>query len=182
MGSTDPVIPQKSVDFSRRSSRIIFVVLLTIGIFLIAGCVTQTHAGNETKTTTMITPLTSAQVTPASCLDNASKEPFILINPINPTHFVSDIFEINGTTNLDPDEIIYFDVAEPVWTTPFNVTPKPFSTSNGLVKIVDGDCGINRWSFFVNLSGFHPNVYFVDVASKKWQVHNMTNFHVFTRV
>jgi hypothetical protein len=96
---------------------------------------------------------------------------WIQINPLE-DHFVGDVIEINGTTNLNVNAKVRFDFSEPG---PHSTAPgsyaKPveyqMSGTFGYVKIQKGSSGINRWSYTVNTSGYHaPQRYDVNI----WEV------------
>jgi hypothetical protein len=146
---------------------IVIVLLLTLGIILIAGCITQTNRGNGIK------PVPAS----ATCSQQSNSEPFIIINPTAP-HTVGDIFEINGTTNLDIDKKLKIAVDEARRTAvgPFDNPDLNYiyTDSRGYVKMNNGNCGINFWSYQVNLTGFHnPNIYWVSVFQE--QNHSVIN-------
>jgi len=82
---------------------------------------------------------------------------YITINPVG-EHHVSDIFEINGTTNLPIDSKITVRIFSPYR----QLAPEPNQNEilypirdlKGVAKITSGDQGRNTWSYEVNLSGF----------------------------
>jgi hypothetical protein len=93
--------------------------------------------------------------TPASCSLQTISDPFITINPVS-NFTIGDIFEINGTTNLDENKIIHYYVYSGVVPLPTNVpTPNYFVTS-GDIKIVRIDCNDSRWSFLVDSNNLTP--------------------------
>jgi hypothetical protein len=141
---------------------IFIVLLLTLGIILIAGCITQTNRGNGIK------PFPAS----ATCSQQSNSEPFIIINPIAP-HTVGEIFEINGTTNLDIDKKLNISVDEDRRNTavgPYDIPDwnYTYTDSRGYVTMNGGDCGINSWSYRVNLTEFHgQTLYGVNVESEQ---------------
>jgi hypothetical protein len=110
--------------------------------------IVQASAGNETITIP----------TTAPCSQNGISGPFIQIIPIS-THFVGDVFDINGTSNLGIDNKIGIEVYEerrtaigPYDDPDWNYT---YTDSRGYVIIQGRDCGTNFWTYQVNLTGFH---------------------------
>jgi hypothetical protein len=124
------------------------LLLLIIGTILISGCMSNS-TGNRTNVST--------------CQTVGNETKFIAINPVNTTHYVGDVFEINGTTNFGIDTKIKLTFHEPRFDGPLPnpaipTTPERYNytDSDGYVKIQKGDCGVNFWSYIANLSGFHP--------------------------
>jgi len=130
----------------KKTHTLVTVLLLIVGIILIAGCITPSVPGNSTNTPTTPCPVRNTT-------------PYIIINPFNTTHYVDEVFEINGTTNFGIDKKIKLTFDEPRFSGPFpGIIHYNFTDSDGYVKIRSGDCGVNFWSYMVNLSGFHPKL------------------------
>jgi hypothetical protein len=144
----------------KKNHTIITLLLLIITIIFFAGCITQTNTGNDTK---MIP-------TSVSCSQQGNSEPFIIINPIS-IHNVGDVFEITGTTNLGIEKKIKIDVGEKRMTGVGTYMPDrnyTYTDSRGYVILNGGDCGINSWSYQLNLTGFYGNkLYSVNVYSEQ---------------
>jgi hypothetical protein len=162
------------------------LVFVMVAVLLAAGCVGQAGDG---KNQTMITSPALQEspiypiVTPTvatSCIPEKNTTPWIRVNPIS-NHHVGDVFTISGTTNIDPGSVISIAIFQ----SSFNRCPKiapecyNYTSIQSSVKVIEGNCGINNWSFPVNLSGIHPNYYSVNVDSEKWKIHNITEFSIF---
>jgi hypothetical protein len=126
------------------------LVVLLVACLLTAGCFTPNVTGNNPNTTT---------ICPAK-----NTTSYIILNPVNTTHYVGEVFEINGTTNFDIDKKIKLTFDEPRFGGPFpGIIHYNFTDSEGYVKIYRGDCGVNYWSYTVNLSGFHTKPYIINI-------------------
>ena len=148
-----------------KNNQIIFTeIMLIIGMILIVGCTTQTQIGNESivktkpiTSSTGITILTTTSQGSIPC-QTSNSTLFIAINPIS-NHNVGDVFEITGTTNLDANSIIEIWINEPRLLDPSPEITRdptyPYSDSIGNVILQKGECGVNTWSYPINLTGFH---------------------------
>jgi hypothetical protein len=90
--------------------------------------------------------------------------PEIRIFPIDQKN-VGDTFMINGTTNLEAGDELQVELV----SSSFQPTPKEvsgeFSGTAGTVKVVEGNGGINTWSFPVDTITFTPDEYIVTVSA-----------------
>jgi hypothetical protein len=159
----------------------IFIFFMVVCILITTGCVSQ----NQTRNTSGISAntknptLVQTQCPPSS----GNTTPYIYINPIA-THNVGDVFEITGTTNLGVDTKIFLNLYELMLLDPGPfVTADPYynySGTSGYVKIQNGACGTNYWSYSVNLAGYHnPKYYPVYVREEaNHSINNHTEFFI----
>jgi len=104
-------------------------------------------------------------------------EPVVPIDPIS-DHVVGDRFTISGSTNLAVGD----DLSIKVISSSFGPTLKSqsgeFSGAAGVVKVVPGNGGLNRWSFGVDTSTWKPDEYVVTVEGVTVDVQDSTTFNV----
>lgn len=104
-------------------------------------------------------------------------EPIVPIDPIS-DHVVGDRFTISGSTNLAVGD----DLSITVISSSFGPTLKSqsgeFSGAAGIVKVVPGNGGLNRWSFGVDTSTWKPDEYAVTVEGVTVDVQESTLFNV----
>jgi hypothetical protein len=137
------------------------ILLLIVYTSLSAGCF-ETKIANQTGNVSAIgtPPAMITQPVFTLCPPFGNATPWIIINPIT-SHHVGDVFEINGTTNLGVDKKMMINVDEErlMGTGPYD-NPEirlkyTYTDLQGYVNIRGGECGINSWSYPVNLTGFH---------------------------
>jgi len=123
---------------------------------------------------------------PTSCPPTGNATPYIIINPIG-NHYVGDVFEIKGSTNLDVDSKIILDLWQPrpLELAPgSNVTEAPsyhLSGTSGYLTIKKGSCGTNTWYYPVDLSGYPPSLgYGVEVRENSKKIKNSTDFYLYS--
>jgi trimeric autotransporter adhesin len=101
--------------------------------------------------------------------------PDALIDPIG-DRVVGDKFTIAGSTNLAVGD----DLMIEVYSSSFHPTTKSqsgeFSGASGVVKVVPGSGGLNRWSFNVDTSAWKPDEYSVTVTGVTITVTGSTLF------
>ena len=157
---------------------ITFCVVLTL-LLCAAGCISEHSSVN------------ASQNMPAaiSCPPAGSQSPYITINRVSP-HYVGDVFDINGTTNLGVDAKIILDLREPEYlgkapsSEPVTSTPVAYDQSgtNGYVQIKEGTCGRNSWSFIVNSTGYHNQKYNVNIKDESNRsTNNWTQFFIYEK-
>jgi len=155
----------------------LLLVLVMICILISAGCISQPATENRTRNASVSAPIITPVVTPVQiqCPPQKDITPWIIINPVS-NHYVGDVFEINGTTNLKEKEELFFNVYEPPHTTPYQISPatRIYSGEEGVTEIMKNDCRPNIWSFLVNTSGFRPSYYHVLVSNTKNTTWNET--------
>ena len=103
--------------------------------------------------------------------------PIVPIDPIG-DHVVGDRFTITGSTNLAVGD----DLSITVISSSFGPTVKSqsgeFSGAAGVVKVVAGSGGLNRWSFGVDTATWKPDEYAVTVEGVTVDVRDSTLFNV----
>jgi hypothetical protein len=103
--------------------------------------------------------------------------PVLPIDPIS-DHVVGDKFTISGSTNLAVGD----DLSITVISSSFGPTLKSqsgeFSGAAGVVKVVPGSGGMNRWSFGVDTATWKPDEYAVTVEGITVEVKESTLFNV----
>ena len=164
------------------------VLIITMCILFAAGCISEKMQEKTTTTSTPVPAVTfirptivQTQCTPLNENNNTC---CILINPVG-KHRVGDVFEINGTTNLGVDSKIILELSEP-WMLdlpPGTITkPTPYyqySGTKGDVKIQKGTDGIHRWSFQVDLSGYHGSkMYDLHVKDELNRCYDDSHFYI----
>ena len=100
----------------------IFVILIiTVGLVLVTGCVGQVENGKSAGNVTSPVPTTSLIPTPAQIesLQVLQEGYWIKIDPISDKH-MGDIFTITATTNVSAGEEILFQV----YSSTFHTGPK----------------------------------------------------------
>jgi hypothetical protein len=170
----------------------LIISALVAGVLISTGCISEKPIENlKTPTTTPIPAVTFIRPTivQPQCLPLTENNNTccILINPVG-KHTVGDVFEINGTTNLDVDSKIILDLSEPWFhglpppPPGITVTPTPYyqySGTKGYVKIQKGDNGINRWSYQVDLSGYHGSkTYGLVVEDEQKRCYGSSPFYI----
>ena len=161
------------------SRTVLLIISLTIVFLIIAGCISQPATENRTSNVTVdvtIPPFEATQIQ-TQCPLSGTAAPWIIINPIG-AHYIGDVFEINGTTNLGIDEIIPVDVFGLPMSRPYPGIGATLYGTNGTAKIWCGNSRINFWNYSVNSSVFNTNFYTVAVGAQNWTVRNFTHFEV----
>lgn len=102
---------------------------------------------------------------------------FVIINPVNRWYYPGYVFELNGTTNLDPDDKLRISIFEGIHPTPYGYH---YTTQgiNKYVKIQPGTSGVNTWSVSVNLTDYPKRCYWIWVTTEYHLVHNETSFFI----
>jgi len=91
---------------------------------------------------------------PLSCTGQQKNTSWITISP-EPDPYVGDIFNIKGTTNLPAGTNLSFVISEPS----VRLCPSGkcvYTHLTGTMNVTPGECGINTWSYALNLSGVGP--------------------------
>lgn len=146
------------------------LLLLVVYVLLAAGCV-----GNRTAEITMAThSSTPTIITPiqTQCLPQENTTPWIHINPVS-DHYVGDMFEINGTTNLGiNDPLSFWITRRPIRTR----IPSQVYEIRGIVRTQSRDCDTNVWSFSINTSELGVGYYDVGVGTENFTISNWDLF------
>jgi outer membrane murein-binding lipoprotein Lpp len=148
---------------------IVTVMLLIIGTILIAGCTFPADSENHTNNVSLnVTTFTAAATSlQTQCPQSGNSTPWIIINPVG-NHYLGDVFEINGTTNVGINKKILYHIGRPPIPMPTGAPSPNLTVTDGLAKIMDNGCNEQRWSFLLNTSGFESwsNSYFVGVMTE----------------
>ncbi|NMB79865.1 MAG: hypothetical protein GYA23_12315 [Methanomicrobiales archaeon] len=107
--------------------------------------------------------------------------PTAMINPIG-DHAVGDKFTISGSTNLAVGDNLMVEVTSSSFSPTTKNSGSEFSGASGVVKIVPGSGGYNRWSLDIDASTFRPDEYIVTVSGITVDVKATTNFNVYDRL
>jgi hypothetical protein len=155
---------------------VLALLLLIVIVLLAAGCVGNRTAeitgATHSSTPTTITP------TQTQCPPQENTTPWIRINPVS-DHYVGDVFEINGTTNLEANTSLKIRIYQfHFYTEPKNL-PHIYTSLWENVTVMGDDCGTNRWSFSTNTSSLLPDEYFVVVTSENPFATNRSVFTLF---
>lgn len=105
-----------------------------------------------------------------------------LINPsaafINPIgdHAVGDRFTISGSTNLAVGDQLTIEVTSSSFAPTNKAMAGEFSGASGVVEVVAGSGGYNRWNFDLDTATFRPDEYAVIVSGIIVDVRAYTTF------
>ena len=103
--------------------------------------------------------------------------PNAFINPIG-DHYVGDKFTISGSTNLAVGDELLVEVTSSSFKPTGKVQSGEFSGNSGVVKVVGGSGGNNRWSFDIDATAFKPDEYIVTVSGIIQDVKGSTYFNI----
>ncbi len=103
--------------------------------------------------------------------------PTALINPIG-DHAVGDKFTIGGSTNLAVGDNLMVEITSASFKPTLKTQDNAFSGAAGMVQVVPGSGGYNRWSFDVDTSAFSPDEYIVTVKGIDARATGSTTFNV----
>lgn len=103
--------------------------------------------------------------------------PAAFIDPVG-DKTVGERFTIGGSTNLAVGDDLLVEVTSSSFGPTTKNAPSEFSGASGVVKVVPGPGGYNRWSFDVDTSGFRPDEYIVKVSGVTIDVTGSTVFLV----
>jgi hypothetical protein len=111
--------------------------------------------------------------------------PWINISPVYDA-YAGEVIELKGTTTLPPGTNLLFFIIEPyARSCPFGGCD--YTSISGNMTVMSGDCGINTWSYALNLSGVNPTCdipncqpshYLISVMTKDRAVINSTLFKI----
>ena len=104
-------------------------------------------------------------------------EPTAFINPVG-DHVVGDTFTINGSTNLAVGDELMVEITSSSFKPTTKNQDGGYSGASGVVKVVPGSGGYNRWSFDVDTTTFKPDEYIVTVRGLLVNVIGSTTFHL----
>lgn len=107
--------------------------------------------------------------------------PTALINPIG-DHRAGDKFTISGSTNLAVGDDLLVEVTSSSFKPTEKAESGEFSGISGVIKVVEGSGGYNRWSFDVDATTFRPDEYIVKVSGITQDVTASTFFNIVERL
>ncbi len=159
---------------------IVTVVLLIIGTILIAGCTFPAGSENHTNNVSVnVTTFTAAATSlQTQCPQSGNPTPWIIINPIG-NHYIGDVFEINGTTNLGINEPLLYWVSHKPYLDRNALQP---DVINGFVITHNLDCNTTLWSFLINTTEFSPGYYDVTVGTENMTIAKWDLFVLVKRI
>jgi hypothetical protein len=111
----------------------------------------------------------------------AISPPTAFIDPIG-DHAVGDKFTISGSTNLAVGDNLMVEITSSSFRPTQKSAPGGFSGANGMVTVVPGTGGYNRWSFAVDAATFQPDEYIVKVSGITVDVTGSTTFNVLEKM
>jgi trimeric autotransporter adhesin len=103
--------------------------------------------------------------------------PAALIDPVG-DHAIGDRFTITGSTNLAVGDNLMVDITSSSFKPTQKTGSGEFSGANGMVTVVPGSGGLNRWSFNVDASGMKADEYIVKVSGVTIDVTGSTVFNI----
>ncbi len=101
--------------------------------------------------------------------------PAAFINPVG-DHAVGDRITISGSTNLAVGDQLTIEVTSSSFSPTNKATSGEFSGASGVVEVVAGSGGYNRWYFDLDTSTFRPDEYAVIVSGIIVDVRAYTTF------
>ena len=99
------------------------------------------------------------------------------IDPI-PDHVVGDTFTISGSTNLAVGDDLSISVTSSSFAPTSKSQSGEFSGTAGVVRVVPGSGGLNRWSLGVDTASWKPDEYIVTVEGITVDVRDSATFNV----
>lgn len=104
-------------------------------------------------------------------------KPAARVDPIG-EHSVGDTFTITGSTNLAVGDTLMIEVYSSSFKPTQKVQGSGFSGATGILTVVPGPGGYNRWSFDIDASTFIPDEYLVKVSGTTSEVTGSTTFNI----
>jgi hypothetical protein len=103
--------------------------------------------------------------------------PGAFIDPIG-DHYAGDKFTIAGSTNLAAGDKLMVDITSSSFKPTEKTQGSEFSGASGIVTVVPGNNGYNRWYFDVDATAFKPDEYVVKVAGITQDVTGSAYFNI----
>ncbi|HSA37280.1 MAG TPA: hypothetical protein P5013_00115 [Methanoregula sp.] len=103
--------------------------------------------------------------------------PTAFINPIG-DHRVGDEITLSGSTNLAAGDDLMIEVSSSSFKPTEKAQNGEFSGISGVIKVVPGNGGYNRWSFNVDTTTFKPDEYIVKVSGITQDVTTSAYFNI----
>jgi hypothetical protein len=165
--------------------KVLFLLLLIAGILVSAGCISQPVAESRMSNLSMNITTSASAVKPVQtqCPIPKNSTLWIHINPVS-NHYVGDVFEISGTTNLGSDDNLNITIIQ----SSFSRCPRIYSdcyrytSIQSTIIVQDGNCERNNWTYSANLSGFKPERYIIDITDCNKSVKSSAVFDVLPAV
>jgi hypothetical protein len=148
-----------------------YILILILLAALVAGCILPYGPVNGASIDTVPTKIIPGITTNESftteltlltiCPVRENTKPWITVNPVG-DHYLGDVIEINGTTNIESGEVQIF-IKDTVYHSCVTIGPvdAPCPCCGGITitaPIIRGICGNNTWSSEINTSQhqFYP--------------------------
>jgi trimeric autotransporter adhesin len=103
--------------------------------------------------------------------------PTAFINPIG-DHYAGDKFTLTGSTNLAAGDQLMIEVTSSSFKPTQKSEGSEFSGTSGVVNVVPGSGGYNRWSFDVDATAYKPDEYIVKVSAIRQDVTASAYFNI----
>jgi len=103
--------------------------------------------------------------------------PSAFIDPVG-SRVVGEQFTITGSTNLAVGDNLMVEITSSSFKPTYKSQSAEFSGATGMVKVVQGNGALNRWSFSVDASTFKPDEYIVKVSGITVDVTGSTFFNI----
>ena len=97
-------------------------------------------------------------------------------------HVAGDRFTVGGSTNLAVGDNLMVEITSSSFGPTQKGQASQFSGVSGMVKVVPGTNGYNRWSFDVDTSTFRPDEYILKVSGITVDVVGSTTFNIVEKI
>jgi len=97
-------------------------------------------------------------------------------------HVVGDRFTVGGSTNLAVGDNLMVEITSSSFGPTQKGEASQFSGVSGMVQVVPGTNGYNRWSFDVDTAAFRPDEYILKVSGITVDVTGSTTFNIVEKV
>jgi len=97
-------------------------------------------------------------------------------------HVVGDRITVGGPTNLAVGNNLMVEITSSSFVPTQKGQPGGFSGVSGMVQVVPGTNGYNRWSFDVDTAAFRPDEYILKVSGITVDVTASTTFNIVAKV
>jgi len=107
--------------------------------------------------------------------------PDVFIDPPG-DHVAGDRITVGGSTNLAVGDNLMVEITSSSFVPTQKGQPGGFSGASGMVQVVPGPGGYNRWSFDVDTATFKPDEYIVTVSGITVDVTESTTFNLVEKI
>jgi hypothetical protein len=97
-------------------------------------------------------------------------------------HVVGDRFTVGGSTNLAVGDNLMVEITSSSFRPTQKGGASEFSGVSGMVQVVPGTNGYNRWSFDVDTAAFRPDEYILQVSGITVDVTGSTTFNLVEKI